>query len=189
MKLKAFDRILLALLLIVAIVCAFVLFGVASKLIPESMAIGFVSLFYANLTNALILAGVGLLLLLISIKLVFCGRGPKEVQPTVTLVRQSEIGGTYIALSAIDSMVQKHCRQQTKVRDCVSALRTADNGVAISLKLSVLPDTDVVTLTDELQKSLKEYIETLTGVNVSEVSILVESTTASAQHPATNRVE
>lgn len=190
MKLKAFDRILLALLLIVAIVCAFVLFGVASRLIPEFMAVDFVSLFYANLTNALILAAVGLVLLVISIKLVFCGRGhKKEVQPAVTLIRQSEIGGSYIALTAIDSMVQKHCRQQTKIRDCSSALRAVEAGVAISLKLSVLPDTDIVSLTDELQKSLKEYIESLTGVNVSEVSILVESTSASAQHPAASRVE
>jgi uncharacterized alkaline shock family protein YloU len=189
MKLKAFDRFLLALLLIVAIVCAFVLFGVASRLIPETMAVDFVSLFYANLANALILAAVGLVLLLVSIKLVFCGRGHKEVQPAVALIRQSEIGGSYITLSAIDSMVQKHCRQQTKVRDCSSALRTTDTGVAISLRLSVLPDTDIVTLTDELQKSLKEYIETLTGVNVAEVGILVESTAASAQHPAASRVE
>ena len=103
-------------------------------------------------------------------------------------MRKSDIGGTYIALSAIDTMVQKHCRQQSKVRDCVSSLRTTENGgVAISLKLAVLPDTDVVALTDELQKSLKEYIESLTGVNVSEVSILVENT--AAQYPAAGRVE
>lgn len=188
MKLKVFDRILLALLLIVGIVCAFVLFGVSVRLIPESMALGFVSLFYANTANAWILAACGLALLLICLKLVFCGRGRREVRQEATVIRQSDIGGAYIALSAIDAMVQKHCRQQSKVRDCSSSLRVSENGgVAISLKLSVLPDTDVVALTDELQKSLKEYIESLTGVNVSEVSILVENT--AAQYPATGRVE
>ncbi len=186
MKLKAFDRILLALLLIVAIVSAFVLFGVAARLIPESMATGFVSLFYANLHNALILAACGLVLLLISLKLVFCGRDHKAPQSATTVIRQSDIGGTYISLTAIDTMVQKHCRQQSKVRDCASTLRAVENGVAINLKLSVLPDTDVVKLTDELQKSLKEYIESLTGVNVTEVSILVENT---VQSPNAGRVE
>ena len=56
MKLKLFDRILLAILLIAAILAAFVLFGVALRLVPESTATGFVSLFYLNAQNALILA-------------------------------------------------------------------------------------------------------------------------------------
>ncbi|MDO4572187.1 MAG: alkaline shock response membrane anchor protein AmaP [Clostridia bacterium] len=187
MKLKVFDRILLALLLIVAIVCAFVLFAVAARLIPEVMALDFVALFYANAANALILAAAGLVLLLVSIKLMFAGRSRQAPQPAATMIRQSDIGGAYIALSAIDTMVQKHCRQQGKVRDCGSSLHAVENGVAIALKLSVLPDTDIVTLTDELQKSLKEYIESLTGVNVQEISILVENT--APQTAAVSRVE
>lgn len=187
MKLKVFDRILLALLLIVGIVCAFVLFGVSARIIPEKSALDFVSLFYAGTVNALILAGCGLVLLLVCLKLVFCGRERQEPKAEATVIRQGDIGGTFIALSAIDTMVQKHCRQQSKVRDCSSSLRAVNDGVAISLKLSVLPDTDVVALTEELQKSLKAYIESLTGVNVTEVSILVEST--AAQYPTAGRVE
>ena len=189
MKLKAFDRFLLALLLIVVIACTFVLFGISVGLIQQEVAESFLSLFYLNIGNRLILAACGLFLLIISLRLAFCGRGgTKEVRPAASLMRQSEIGGTYIAISAIESMIQKHCRQQAKVRDCSSTLRAVDNGVAISLKLSVLPDTDVVSLTDEMQRSLKEYIESLTGINVTEVSILVESTSASAQHPGAGRV-
>ena len=188
MKLKAFDRILLALLLIVAIVCSFVLFGIAAKLIPEQMAVDFLSLFYySDSHNALILAGCGVVLLLISIKLVFSGRGRKEVQPAATLIKQGEFGGTYIALTAIDTMVQKHCRQQGKIRDCISSLRVVENGVTIQLKLSVMPDTNLVTLTEELQMSLKEYVETLTGVAIPEIGILIESL-ATGYQPV-NRVE
>ena len=188
MKLKAFDRVLLALLLIVAIVCSFVLFGVAIRLIPEAMALDFVALFYyPDLTNSLILAGCGLVLLFISIKLVFCGRGRKEVPPAMTLIRKSDIGGAYIAISAIDAMVQKHCRQQSKVRDCSTSLRVVDGGVAIHVKLSVMPDTDLVMLTEELQKSLKEYVESLSGVSIPQVGILVEN--FATAYPTANRVE
>ena len=176
MKLNVFDRILLALLLIAAIVTSFILFGVALQWIPQAMVNDFIALFYAVPQNAWILAGCGLLLLAISLKLLFAGRGRTEVRPATTLIRQSDIGGTYISLSAIDAMVQKHCRQQSRVRDCTTNLRAVENGVAIGLRLSVLPDTDVVKLTEELQKSLKEYVESLTGVNVTEVGILVENT-------------
>ena len=46
------------------------------------------------------------------------------------------------------------------------------------LRLFVLADTDVMKLTEELQTSLKEYIESLTGVHVTSADILVESMSA-----------
>ena len=46
MKLKLFDRILLAILLIAAIVVSLILLGMATRLISESAAGGFVALFY-----------------------------------------------------------------------------------------------------------------------------------------------
>ena len=52
---------------------------------------------------------------------------------------------------------------------------TRDGGVAISLKLVLLSDANVPEVTAELQKSLKEYIEGLTGIVVNDISIMVIS--------------
>ena len=181
MKLKFFDRLLLGILLIAAILFSFVLFGIASNLIPEDTVATVISLFYMFRQNALILAGSGLVLLLICIKLLFAGKAKKgDVRPASALMRQTELGGTYISLEAIDSMVQKHCRAISRVKDVHTTLQSTETGVTIGIRLSVLPDTDVVTLSSELQKSLKEYIESLTGIQVNEVGILVESAPASA---------
>ena len=181
MKLKVFDRILLGILLIVAIIAAFVLFGMAANLITESMVTSFIALFYMFKENAMILAGCGLVLLLISIKLVFAGKGKKaEVRPASALMKQNEFGGTFISLEALDTMVQKHCRAQQRVRDCHTTLNSSAEGVTIGIRLTVLPDTDVVTLTSELQQSLKEYIENLTGISVREIGILIENASAPA---------
>ena len=186
MKLKVFDRILLGFLLIVAILVSFVLFGIAANIVTQPMATGFISLFYQFRENAMILAGSGLLLLLISIKLLFAGRTKRaEIRPASALMQQTEIGGTFISLEAIDTMVQKHCRSQQRVKDCKTTLHSNETGVTIGIRLCVLPDTDVVSLSGELQKSLKEYVEGLTGVHVNEIGILVESAAA----PATNAVQ
>ncbi len=190
MKLKVFDRILLGILLIAAILVSFVLFGVAAGLIQEDMISGFVSLFYMFPENAMILAGCGLVLLLISVKLLFAGRGKKEAaRPASALMRQTEHGGTFIALEALDSMVQKHCRAIARVRDVHTTLQSSDDGVTIGIRLCVLPDTDVVTLSSELQKSLKEHIESLTGIQVKEIGVLVESAAAPVATAAVSRVE
>ena len=75
-------------------------------------------------------------------------------------------------------MVQRHCRAQARVRDCYSTVRAAEDGVSIGIRLHVLPDTDAVKLTEELQQSLKTYIESLTGVHVRSTDILVENMNA-----------
>ena len=175
MKLKLFDRLLLGILLIAAILVSFVLFGIAANIISHEMVDNFVGLFYMFRENALILAGCGLLLLLICIKLLFAGRGKKaDVRPASALMKQTEFGGTFITLEALDAMIQKHCRAQQRVKDCHTTLHSTEAGVTVGIRLSVLPDTDVVTLSAELQKSLKEYVEGLTGIHVNEIGILVE---------------
>lgn len=175
MKLKVFDRILLAILLIVAILSSFVLFAMSVNLITFDMCKTFINQFYAVRQNMLILAGSGLVILLISIKLLFAGRGDKKANaPATALIRQGEIGGTFIALSAIDIMVKKFCSTHGCISDCQTSIKNSDAGVTIGLRVSLLSDTDVVSVTTELQRALKEHVETLTGVTVKEVSILVE---------------
>ena len=180
MKLRIFDRILLAILLIAAILFSFILFGIAAQLIPEKAAMGFIDLFYAYRQNALILAGAGAVLLLICVKLLFAGRGGKDkskeaAAPASTLMRQNENGGMFISLDALDAMVKKHCASQSGIQDCQTTIRAAEDGVTIGIRLSVPPDTEVVNLTESLQQSLKAYIQGLTGINVKEIGILVEN--------------
>jgi uncharacterized alkaline shock family protein YloU len=190
MKLKFFDRLLLGILLIAAILVAFVLFGIAANVITVDMVNNFVSLFYMFPENALILAGSGLLLLLICVKLLFAGKGKKgDVRPASALMRQTELGGTFISLEAIDSMVQKHCRAISRVKDVHTTLQSTETGVTIGIRLCVLPDTDVVTLSSEMQKSLKENVESLTGILVNEIGVLVESAAPVATTNAVSRVE
>ena len=190
MRLKFFDRVLLAILLIAAIIVAFVLFGVASHLVRQEWVESFVELFYNEFPgNRWILAGCGMAVLLICIKLMFGGREKKDVRPASTMIRQSDIGGTYISLSAIDAMVQKYCRTQSRIRDCYTLVTAVPNGVTIGVRLSVLPDTEIAALTSELQVNLKQYVESLSGVAVQEIGVLVESTSAPAPNTAVARAE
>ena len=170
MKLNVLGRIMLALLLIFVIVFAFILLGMSVNIVDSELATMLLARLYEYARP--MIAGVGIALLAISCLLLFLGRGKKEkaeVAPASTLMVQNEIGGTYIALDAIDSMVQKHCRAVPNVRDCHTSLRALEDGVSIGIRLAVLPDTDVATLTQQLQTSLKEYIQSLTGINVKEI--------------------
>ena len=186
MKLNVLGRIMLALLLIFTIVFAFILLGMSVSIINAELATMMLVRLYDYMRP--LVAVFGAVLLLICGLLLFCGRSKTEktaAAPASTIMQQNEIGGTYIALDAIDSMVQKHCRAVSSVRDVHTSLRSLDDGVSIGIRLSVVPDTDIATLTQQLQVSLKEYIQSLTGISVKEIGILVES---AAEEPA-KRVE
>jgi uncharacterized alkaline shock family protein YloU len=98
--------------------------------------------------------------------------------PASALIKVTDIGITEIAFSGIDSMVQKHCRTNPRIRECISSIRAIDgsrDSVSILLRISLMPDSNVPELTSDLQKSLKQYVEDYSGINVIEVRILVES--------------
>jgi len=179
MKGKLFDRILLALLLIVALALSLVLIALASRAVPLENIGAFMALLYTGVNNQIILAAVGLVILIIALRLMFAGSGKKEEHPTSTLVQATDLGATFITLTALDSLVQKHCRANNRIRNVVSTIHPVrEGGVTVSVRLALMPDTDIPELSKELQKSLKEYIEKSSGINVREVGILIEDTSS-----------
>jgi uncharacterized alkaline shock family protein YloU len=69
--------------------------------------------------------------------------------------------------------VQRHCRANQRIKECESNVIATPSGIAVSLKLQVAPDTVIPELSAQLQKSLKEYMETISGITVTGVDILI----------------
>ena len=180
MKPHFFDRLLLA------VVC---ILGMALGLAFLLLAIGVFSLdvlriivdnFAAHVGSfnfSLIIGAKGLLVFLVFLRLIigFNKRSKSEAPApaAVATVVNSDFGSIQVSLAAIDAMIQRHCRSNNKVREAISVVSTRDNGVAINLKLVLLSEANVPETTAELQKSLKEYVEGLTGITVKDISMMV----------------
>ncbi|MDD3919786.1 MAG: hypothetical protein PHO41_01220 [Eubacteriales bacterium] len=177
MKWKFFDRLLLAILLIVMIALSLALVLIAAGFITGDMAYNTVDFMYNGKTETIvILAGAGVLLLLIAIRLMFAGRGAKPL-PTTALIRSTEIGTSFISLSALETMVLRHCGLNTNIKSTVCGIKSlgGTEGVLLSLRLALMPDTDIPALIAELQTSLKAYIENTAGITVKEIGILIDN--------------
>ena len=175
MKIKLVDRILLVLILIIVLIVSLAVLLTAVRLVPQYIFSRIAEWPYTDFTNSLILGVTSILLLIIALRLLFGGKQQPETKPNYTLVKSNEHGSVFITLPAIDSMVQKHCRANSNIRECISNVCPVKDGVTIILKLSLLPDTNVPELTSLLQKELKEYIESLSGILVQEIGILIIS--------------
>ncbi len=186
MKPKLFDKIILALLLIVVIAIALALIGMAAGFISAQMVDSVLNYPYAGPIGALVTGVIGLLLLIFAMRLLFFGgSGSKQTAPSAALIRASDVGATYITLAALDAMAQRFCRSQKQIRECVTAIGTSAQGINVNIKIALMPETNIPEFTDELSHSLKEHIEKYSGIQVTDVRILVVNpSNQSAQQPA-----
>ena len=183
MKPKLIDRFILWVLLILLIAIAVLLIGVVLNLVPASSVEYLLEIIYTYQINAVIVGCIGLVILVLALRLMFAGKGKPKIAPAPTsaLVQAGEIGSAYITLSALDCMVQKHVRGNNRIKDCESQVSAVPEGIAVQLKLSLMPDTNIPELTKALQASLKTYVESLSGIQVTEVAILITATSVNSK--------
>ena len=177
MKMKWFDRILLALVLIIFIGITVFIFGIAIGPLRAPF-----ESFYELITNGLLINNIfmfaaGLVLLLIVLR-VICACCAKKAPPapTTVLLKTTDSGSIRIAISAVDSMVQRATRNAPSVRDVTSRVITTPNEeLAIQLRITFAPDTELSAATVKVQEDVREYVQKHTGVPVREVQVFVEA--------------
>ncbi|HOG00364.1 MAG: hypothetical protein BWY35_01442 [Firmicutes bacterium ADurb.Bin248] len=178
MRFKLIDKFVLVLLLLLTLALSAMFLALAMNFIPDGIIekAGRIAV-NGVLVNRLIFAAIGLVLLVFALQLfiAMCRRelSPRDKAPTSTLLSAGENGAAYISLSAVDALVQRHCRANQRIKECESTVIPMQSGVSVSLRLQVLPDTVIPELAAQLQQSLKEYIETISGITVTGVDILI----------------
>ncbi|MGI6161356.1 MAG: alkaline shock response membrane anchor protein AmaP [Christensenellales bacterium] len=177
MKISLFDRILLSLLALLVIALAVLAFMMGTHLIPLENVLYTAELPYASAAGSAVFIGVAALVFLLGIKLLFA-RQPRQRQSAI-LLKSTPNGNIFLSISAIDEMAQRYIKSLDKVRDAKVIVCPQQAEVGIKVRLSVMPETVIPELIVSLQTGLKEYVQTYSGVTVSDVGILVENTEAS----------
>lgn len=191
MRFRWIDKLLLVVVVLLVIALAALCIGIAMSFITTDMIVRVASIVTNGMIeNQLIMGGIGLVLLIVAFRLLIAMGNKREAQPaaapkpTSALILTSDNGSAFISLMAIDSMVQRHCKANPKVKGCESNVAAIENGtVSVGLKLMVANETVLPEFTRALQDSLKEYVETYCGITVRDVDILIVSAPAPAKQP------
>lgn len=177
MKMKWFDRLLLALVLIIFIGVAVFAIGIAAGPLRAPFEAFYALMTNGLLINVIILIVVGLVLLVMALRVVYacCAKKAPPV-PTTVLLKTTDNGSIRIAISAVDSMVQRAARNAPSVRDLTSRVITTPNEeLAIQLRITFAPDTELAVATAKVQQDVKEYVQKHAGVPVQAVQVFVEA--------------
>ncbi len=113
------------------------------------------------------------LLLIALILLIFGFRRAKG--PGNAVLKGSEYGEVAISIAAIENIVLRVIQQTQGIKDVSRQVSFTQDGLVITVKIRVMPDVAMPSLTNELQSKIKEYVEEITGITVHEVKIIVEN--------------
>lgn len=177
MRLRVIDRILIALsgliLLALAALSALELLGVLPP-VPEWTPY-LVEISYWRL-SAYIACAVAALLGVYEISVLFRRRKGKRG----FIAQKSENGEIAISVKTIESLVTKCAEKHGEIAVQSVNVEETRSGLLIKLKASLPSGMNIPLAVGTLQKQIKQYITACSGVEVSEVSVKVDSTDQAA---------
>lgn len=172
---KLFDKILLGVLS-----AASLLAGVILAVCALDWGFHMQSLGNGGALFFVILAAV---LVLVSVRMFFVAF-KKEKPAAGILVQTTEMGASYMTFGAVEGVVRRQMAMRPEVKGCkVTVSMAAEDKLAIGLRLTILPDTPVASLASQVQQSIKGYLESICGVKVAEIAVLVESASVDSGTP------
>lgn len=179
MKMSIADRLLLTVYTLIIVLVSIAILGlfvaIGINAVPLADVDAFLQSIELNWQFFLIGTLVSLFFLVVSIKLLFAGR--KSKAPSSSLLKHTELGVIRISVETLETMGQKAVRGFEEVKDVRINTITEDDGVRIQLKVSIMPDVILPDLSVSLQKEVKEYIESHSGIVVKEVLVYVDNLT------------
>ncbi len=174
MRIRILLRILLTIYILAFIFLSGVVLACAWGLIDIIHPKFWVDMLYGNTAVKIIASAIALIVIVMSLKFMFTGARERKIK-TKTL-KETDTGSIKISVLALQDMVNRFVTEIHEIRNYKTNIVTTDKGIDIELSLAVLPGTNIPELTGSLQAGVKDNIETLSGIGVGNINILVTDT-------------
>ena len=171
---KFYFRILIALYSIIAIaIGVFCVAMTLDKILLDYAYSFFNDIVFHHVRNVIIFFIISLLFVFVNIGMLLSGilngRGNREIS------RSMDGGDVIISLNAIETIALNVSRKYPGVRDVKSSAKKTGDIINISIKMVVLSDTVVPSLSADIQQKVKSTVESTVGIKVGQVKMFIEN--------------
>lgn len=171
MRLRFWDRVLAFIYVLMAL-------GLCALAALRSFGMDYVGRFYDDVRAMspywyLIFYGIVAIFFLLSLymlKLIFARR-PKGT--AFVTVDSGEKGKVVIAISALEQLVRQAANRAEGVTDMKINVRGEENAISLLVELTVLGGEHLPTVTSNLQRDIRSYVEENCGVAVRNMTVTV----------------
>lgn len=122
----------------------------------------------------IVAAVVYVLLTVLSVAFIF-SRDKKKGERGFITVDSSEAGRTRIAIGAVEQMIHQAVRCVDGIADMKASIINNEDTISINTSVAIVSGAHVPTVTMNIQRAIRSYIELNCGVGVREVSVSVHS--------------
>ena len=123
---------------------------------------------------SIVLLVIYVLLAVMSVAFIFA-RDKKRGDRGFITVDSSEAGRTRIAISAVEQMIRQAVRCVDGIADMKAGIINNEDAISINTSVTIVSGAHVPTVTMNIQRAIRSYIELNCGVGVREVSVSVHS--------------
>ena len=103
------------------------------------------------------------------------------------IMQHTELGDMSISMNALDTMV-RHCVDQHKELTVKSTrISRVKSGIVVEIRIMLAAGVNIPLTVNALQKQVKQYIMSCSGVEVYEVKVLVETRHSQRKDPPQQR--
>lgn len=178
---KIVDKLLLFLYsLVIAVVSVFVFLAIVGA-IPNHYVGSFIRdvLYVKGSWPQVAVLVLTLVVFLISLRLfaVSVSRG-SAYAPSID--QRTDFGDIRISLETVENLALKAASRQRGVKDMRARIRIEEAGLDIAIRTVVDGETSIPVLTEDVQRTVKEHVEDITGIPVANVSVFVANVIQSA---------
>lgn len=169
---KVLDRLIffLTALSLLLLSCGLIFF--ALNLISAPSFIQGAKIFYQGVAGREEIGIIGLLLFLGGLRLGQLSLIRQKKRGIV--VQETDLGAVQVSLTAVENLLTKLLRSFPAVKEVKPRIESKKGSAAITLHLSVIPETNIPELTERIQTLVQEGVWDVLGIKVCQVKVLVD---------------
>ncbi|WP_227765997.1 alkaline shock response membrane anchor protein AmaP [Zhaonella formicivorans] len=165
---KIYERALIAIysLLLIAVSVFIIVLTLNLNLLNALIS------FVAPTANRLLIGFVSALFAVFGLKTLFdlFRKSPH----THALIQTTDLGAVNITIPALEHLVTKAAKQIKGVKEIKPKVKAVPDGIAIYLQVGISPESNIPIVSQELQDTVKGYLEQVAGIRVLEAKVLVD---------------
>ncbi|MEZ0535751.1 alkaline shock response membrane anchor protein AmaP [Caldicellulosiruptoraceae bacterium PP1] len=165
---KLVERIILSLYTILVLVFSLVLFLLPFNLIDFSIIDNIITRYINNPVYSIIpLAFLALSIYILTI-------GIKKRKIRLGIIHVNDKGQLIISPKTFESSAYYVLKKYSSVKDAIVETSFNEEGIEFTIDASIMNETNIPELTNDIQNNLKNYIENITGVKVTMVNLHIK---------------
>jgi uncharacterized alkaline shock family protein YloU len=169
---RILDKLLLFICSLIILASSVAALGAAAGVIPEDGLLEAVRVPYDGWGARTAVIVVSAVLLLISLRLLYVSLR-RSGGAAASIDQRTDFGDIRISLETVENLALKAASRQRGVQDLRARIRVTDAGIDISIRAVVDGDSPIPALSEEMQRTVREYVEEITGIPVANVAVFI----------------